>query len=86
MCRQKLLSETLGSAGIPAPQLVRDLVSTLPGVAKDHDDAEVDVESLGDFAEWLFDEHGAKLNALSPLPFGSANDVHRMLAHPLAKL
>ena len=80
------LSEALGSPGVAAPRLVRDLVSTLPGVAKDHDDAGVDPESLGDFAQFLYDVHGAKLNSLSPKQFESVAELHDMLRYPLAKL
>lgn len=45
----------------PAPKLVSDLVATLPGVAKDHADANVDEEMLREFAEYMYNQHGEKL-------------------------
>ena len=55
-------------------------------MAKDHADAGVDTESLRDFAQWLFDVHGLRINSLSPRPYQSADEVHMMLTQPLAKL
>lgn len=86
MCRCVQLSEAFGAPNVPAPQLVRDLVASLPGVSNDHTDANVDIESLGEFAKWLFDVHSARLNSLSPLPYQSADELHTMLMQPLAKI
>jgi len=68
----------------PAPKLVSDLVATLPGVAKDHADANVDEEMLREFAEFMYNQHGEKLNRLSPKPFCSAEDFLGMLTLPIA--
>lgn len=68
----------------PAPKLVSDLVATLPGVAKDHADANVDEEMLREFAEYMYNQHGEKLNRLSPKPFCSAEDFLGMLTLPIA--
>lgn len=68
----------------PAPKLVSDLVATLPGVAKDHADANVDEQMLREFAEYMYNQHGEKLNRLSPKPFCSAEDFLGMLTLPIA--
>ncbi len=68
----------------PAPKLVSDLVATLPGVAKDHADANVDEEMLREFAEYMYNQHGEKLNRLSPKPFCSAEDFLGMITQPIA--
>ena len=83
---QARLSEALGAPGVPASQLVRDLVAGLPGVAKDHADAKVDTAALTDFAEWFFATHATKLNTLSPVPYAGPADVLSMLTRPLAEL
>lgn len=66
-----------------APQLVSDLVATLPGVAKDHKDANVDEAMLRDFAEYMYNQHGERMNSLSPKPFCSIDDFWNMLTLPL---
>ena len=72
----------------PAAQLVSDLVATLPGVAKDHADANVNVdeEMLRDFAEYMYNQHGEKLNRLCPKPFCNAEEFLEMLTLPTAGL
>lgn len=70
----------------PAAQLVSDLVATLPGVAKDHDNANVDDEMLRDFAEYMYSQHGEKLNRLCPKPFCNAEEFLEMLTLPTAGL
>jgi len=69
-----------------AATFVSDLVATLPGVAKDHADANVDEEMLREFAEYMYNQHGEKLNRLSPKPFCSAEDFLEMLTRPIATL
>jgi len=70
----------------PAPQLVSDLVATLPGVAKDHADAKVDEEMLKDFAESMYNQYEGKMNKLCPKSFDTAGDVYEMLVLPIASL
>ena len=86
--QQRRIAAALGGeeSGRSAAQLISDLVAQLPGVAKDHHDANVDPEALGPFAEWLYDRFAAKLNELSPTPFGSAADLLGMLTRPLVDL
>jgi alcohol dehydrogenase class IV len=69
-----------------APQLVSDLVAILPGVAKDHSDAQVDEEMLREFAEYMYSQHGEKLNRLCPKSFGSVEEFLDMLTLPIASL
>eukprot|EP00985_Skeletonema_marinoi_P016647 scaffold8993_cov207-Skeletonema_marinoi.AAC.3 len=92
---QKSISQALGredngdreQQSLPsAPQLVSDLVVTLPGVAKDHADAKVDEEMLRDFAEYMYNQHGEKLNKLSPKSFCNAEEFFEMLTLPIASL
>jgi len=92
---QKSISQALGmkdngdrqQQSLPsAPQLVSDLVVTLPGVAKDHADAKVDEEMLRDFAEYMYNQYGEKLNKLSPKSFCSAEEFFEMLTLPIASL
>lgn len=66
-----------------AAQLVTELVKTLPGVARDHADAGVDVATLREFAESRPLE---RFNTLSPTPFTSADDVYSMLTRPVDQL
>jgi len=83
---QERISEALGEAGGDAPRLVRNLVATLPGVTKEHADEGVTPDMLRDFADYMFDKHGARLNQLSPTPFESAKDILDMLTLPLESL
>lgn len=85
---QERIAAALGAeeGGGDAPRLVRDLVATLPGVAKEHAEVGVTPDMLRDFADFLFEEHGARLNQLSPAPFGSARDILDMLTLPLDAL
>ena len=92
---QKSISQALGmeengdreQQSLPsAPQLVSDLVVTLPGVAKDHADAKVDEKMLRDFAEYMYNQYGEKLNKLSPKSFCSAEEFFEMLTLPIASL
>lgn len=69
-----------------ASQLVSDLVAILPGVAKDHSDAQVDEEMLREFAEYMYSQHGEKLNRLCPKSFGSVEEFLDMLTLPIASL
>jgi len=66
-----------------AAYLVKELVSMLPGVAQDHSDAGVDVETLRDFVDKLPIE---RFNKLSPTPFKDLDDVYNMLTRPLDQL
>lgn len=83
---QERISAALGDAGGDAPRLVRDLVATLPGVTKEHADEGVTPEMLNDFADFMFEKHGARLNQLSPKPFESAKDILDMLTLPLDEI
>jgi len=83
---QERIATALAGEGAPAPRLVRDLVATLPGVAKEHAEVGVTPTMLRDFADFLFDKHGTRLNQLSPAPFGSAQDILDMLTLPLEAL
>ncbi|KAL3806914.1 hypothetical protein ACHAXA_000390 [Cyclostephanos tholiformis] len=74
------------TASTPAPRLVRDLVSTLPGVFNEHDQANVTDDMLMEFAQSLFDNHIQRLNVLSPRSFHSVEDIYGMLTKPLADL
>mmetsp|Transcript_12486 Transcript_12486/g.17736 ORF Transcript_12486/g.17736 Transcript_12486/m.17736 type:complete len:405 (-) Transcript_12486:105-1319(-) len=81
---QKQISEALNKYdGEAAPRLISDLVATLPGVAKDHADTNVDNAMLKDFADFMYEKHGEKLNRLSPKPFESAEEFLDMLTLPL---
>ncbi|KAL7499094.1 hypothetical protein ACHAWT_007605 [Skeletonema menzelii] len=88
---QKSIAQVLGTEkgggaeqSLPsAPKLVSDLVATLPGVAKDHNDANVNEEMLRDFAEYMYNQSGERMNKLCPKPFSNAGDVFEMLALPI---
>ena len=92
MVYQKSIEQVLGAGreegeSLPsAPQLVSELVAMLPGVAKDHADANVSEAELRDFAEYMYNQSGERLNKLCPKPFSSAGDVFEMLNLPIASL
>ena len=83
---QNRISAALGEANTPAYILVTKLVSQLPGVAKDHEEVGVTPEKLEYFASWMFDNHIARLNMLSPKKFETAKDILDMIAFPLDKM
>lgn len=83
---QGRISKSMGMEDVPAPRLVSDLVATLPGVAKEHADANVTPDMLLEFSNFMYDNHCARLNQLSPKPFESAQDILDMLALPLEEL
>lgn len=83
---QDLISAALGSPDVPAPRLVRDLASILPGVSKNHVDAGVSDDMLKEFSQWEFDNHLARINQLSPKELSSTDDIYGMLAKPLENL
>lgn len=82
---QAQISEAFGEPGISAPLVINSLVAALPGLQKDHDQADVSEAQLRQFAELLYGTHGARLNLnqLSPKPFGGVDDVFEMLKRPL---
>ena len=84
--QQARLAAALGAPDEPAPRLLQRLVAGLPGVAQDHAEVKVTLAALGEFAEWLFSTHAAKLNRLSPVPFASAAEILEMLTWPLESL
>ena len=94
MVYQKSIEQVLGAGeeegetSPTAPQLASELVAMLPGVAKDHADANVNVdeEMLRDFAEYMYNQHGEKLNRLCPKPFCNAEEFLEMLSLPTAGL
>lgn len=80
--QQDGLAAAMDRPGESATKLISDLVATLPGVSKDHGEG-VDLAKLKDFAAFLFDKHGERLNQLSPKPFSSAADIESMLTQPI---
>jgi hypothetical protein len=70
----------------PAPRLIRDLVSTLPGVWNEHAHANVTEDMILEFARYLFDNHIDRINSLSPRTFHTTEDIYGMLTKPLADL
>ena len=83
---QKLISKALGNENIPASQLIRDLVSTLPGVKNEHTQMDITNEMLKEFTQWGFDNHTARYNTLCPREFESSDDIYNMITKPLADL
>ena len=88
---QKRISEALGgdvddADESSAPRLVSTLVAGLPGVSKEHAEENVTTEMLQSFADYEYDEHIDRLNALSPEPFKSRQDIFDMLTFPLDEL
>jgi hypothetical protein len=65
---------------------VSTLVAGLPGVSKEHAEENVTTEMLQSFADYEYDEHIDRLNALSPEPFKSRQDIFDMLTFPLDEL
>eukprot|EP00581_Thalassiosira_minuscula_P016686 CAMPEP_0183727022 /NCGR_PEP_ID=MMETSP0737-20130205/24617_1 /TAXON_ID=385413 /ORGANISM="Thalassiosira miniscula, Strain CCMP1093" /LENGTH=398 /DNA_ID=CAMNT_0025958537 /DNA_START=148 /DNA_END=1344 /DNA_ORIENTATION=+ len=83
---QKRIAAALGDESVKAPILVRDLVSTLPGVSNAHEQVKVSDDMLKEFTEWMFANHIARYNALSPKEFTSAEDIYGMMTKPLEEL
>ena len=82
---QSRIAAVLGGAGTAksAARLVTELVATLPGVAREHADAGVDVATLKEFCETRPLD---RFNKLSPTPFANADELHVMLTRPLEQL
>jgi alcohol dehydrogenase class IV len=83
---QERISAALGDTYTPAPQLVRDLAATLPGVSKNHADAGVTDDMLREFSKWEFENHIDRINQLSPKELKSSDDIYGMLSAPLESL
>ena len=83
---QQLISKALGNENVPATQLIRDLVSTLPGVKNEHSQMDITNEMLKEFSQWGFDNHIARYNTLCPREFESSDDIYDMITKPLADL
>lgn len=82
---QDKIAIVLGGEGTDksAARLVTEIVATLPGVARDHADAGVDVGTLKDFADTRPLE---RFNKLSPKPFKDADEIYAMITRPLAEM
>jgi alcohol dehydrogenase class IV len=78
-----VLSDGDATNRLSAARLVANLIGTLPGVAKEHAETGMDVNTLTEFAEAI---PLARLNTLCPKPFASIRDVHAMLTRPLDEL
>ena len=79
---QKRIAAALGDENTPAPQLVRDLVATLPDVAREHSEVKVTDEMLKELTTWMFENNSARYNNLSPKEFTSAEDIYGMMTKP----
>lgn len=82
---QDRIATVLGGEGTvkSAGHLVTALVVTLPGVAREHADAGVDVATLQEFCDSRALD---RFNKLSPKPFADAGELHAMLTRPLDQL
>lgn len=83
---QKRISAAMGDASTPAPRLVRDLAGSLPGVSHEHTQVNVTDDMLGEFTQWMFDNHLPRYNSLSPKGFSRVDDILGMMTKPLDKL
>eukprot|EP00562_Extubocellulus_spinifer_P001420 CAMPEP_0178483550 /NCGR_PEP_ID=MMETSP0696-20121128/7294_1 /TAXON_ID=265572 /ORGANISM="Extubocellulus spinifer, Strain CCMP396" /LENGTH=432 /DNA_ID=CAMNT_0020111075 /DNA_START=42 /DNA_END=1341 /DNA_ORIENTATION=- len=83
---QKRISDALGDSGVPAPRMVSGLVSSLPGVSKEHAEEGVTPYMLREFADYEYNHHIDRVSQLSPKPFGSAEEIFDMLTFPLGEL
>lgn len=83
---QKRISAAMGDASTPAPRLVRDLAGSLPGVSHEHTQVNVTDDMLGEFTQWMFDNHLPRYNSLSPKGFSRVDDILGMMTKPLDEL
>ena len=83
---QQRISAALGTENKPAPQIVRDLIASLPEVKNEHIQVDVTSEMLLEFTQWMFDNHNARYTVLSPRKFESAEDMYNMMTKPLKDL